>query len=63
MVWLPTINSRYFCFVRSHEKSFLVVYEELCTNPHEKATKIFDFVGWKIDQVVHDFILIYPEKI
>jgi hypothetical protein len=43
-------------FVRSHEQSNLVLYEDLCTNPHQKVTEIFDFVGWKIDKTVHDFI-------
>jgi hypothetical protein len=47
----PLVN-----FVRSHEKGFLVVYEDLCTNPHGQITEIFDFVGWKVDQAVHDFI-------
>lgn len=43
-------------YVRNHEKSFLVVYEDLCADPHNQVTKIFDFVGWQIDQAVHDFI-------
>ncbi len=43
-------------YVRNHDQSLLVVYEDLCTDPHSKITAIFDFVGWQLDQAVHDFI-------
>ncbi len=43
-------------YARNHEKGLLVVYEDLCTDPHRQITEIFNFVGWQLEQAVHDFI-------
>lgn len=43
-------------YIRSHEQSLLVVYEDLCADPQGKVAEIFDFVGWQLDQNVLDFI-------
>ncbi|MGL6340616.1 MAG: sulfotransferase domain-containing protein [Waterburya sp.] len=43
-------------YARNHEKGLLVVYEDLCTDPHRQITEIFNFVGWQFQQTVHDFI-------
>lgn len=43
-------------YARNHEKGLLVVYEDLCTDPHRQITEIFNFVGWQFEQAVHDFI-------
>ena len=43
-------------YIRTHEKSLLVVYEDLCNDPQGKVAEIFDFVGWKFDSGVRDFI-------
>ena len=37
-------------------QSLLVVYEDLCVDPHGKVQEIFDFVGWQLDQNIRDFI-------
>lgn len=43
-------------YARSYGKSRVVVYEELCTDPHGKIAEIFDFLGWELGQATRDFI-------
>jgi hypothetical protein len=43
-------------FAKTSNRSFVVVYEDLCADPHGKAAEIFDFIGWQLEQPIHDFI-------
>lgn len=43
-------------YTRSYDQGLVVVYEDLCHNPHGKITEIFDFVGWDVGQTTRDFI-------
>jgi len=43
-------------YTRSYDQGLVVVYEDLCHDPHGKITEIFDFVGWDVGQTTRDFI-------
>ncbi|NET34045.1 MAG: sulfotransferase domain-containing protein [Cyanothece sp. SIO1E1] len=43
-------------YSHNYDKSLLVVYEDLCADPHNKIAEIFNFVGWELDQASYNFI-------
>ena len=43
-------------FVRSYDRGLVVVYEDVCLDPHAQIAKMFDFVGWEVGQSTRDFI-------
>ncbi len=43
-------------FAKTSDRCFVVVYEDLCADPHGKTAEIFDFVGWQLGQPTRDFI-------
>ena len=34
----------------------LVIYENLCADPHGETTALFEFLGWKLGQATRTFI-------
>ncbi|MCP2727414.1 sulfotransferase domain-containing protein [Limnofasciculus baicalensis] len=43
-------------YAQTYEGGLVVVYEDLCADPHGKTTEIFQFVGWEIGESTRDFI-------
>ncbi|MBE9041142.1 sulfotransferase domain-containing protein [Oscillatoriales cyanobacterium LEGE 11467] len=43
-------------FARSYDRGLVVVYDDVCLDPHGKIAEIFDFVGWEVGQSTRDFI-------
>ncbi len=43
-------------YAQTYDKGLVVVYEDLCNNPHGKTSEIFEFVGWKLGESTRDFI-------
>ena len=43
-------------YAKNYNRGFVVVYEDLCLDPHGKIREIFDFVNWEIPQATKDFI-------
>jgi Sulfotransferase domain len=43
-------------FAKTCDRCFVVVYDDLCADPHRKTAEIFDFIGWQLGQPTRDFI-------
>lgn len=43
-------------FAKNYDQGLVVVYEDLCLDPHTKTKEIFDFVNWELSQTTKDFI-------
>lgn len=43
-------------FAKTYEPGRVVVYEDLCADPHSKADEIFAFLGWPLSANTYDFI-------
>ncbi|PSO55906.1 MAG: hypothetical protein BRC40_04430 [Cyanobacteria bacterium QH_8_48_120] len=43
-------------YARTYEPSLVVLYEDLCADPHGKTAEIFEFLGWELTPVTSNFI-------
>jgi hypothetical protein len=43
-------------YAEAYDRGLVVVYDDLCQDPHGKVAEIFNFLGWKLESATQDFI-------